>query len=183
MSPEARLTETESGLAPETDGWFVVNISDAHWRQNEKFGASCLFEGEPRRFPELGIRICVLQPGQPNGLYHADTNQEDFLVLSGECLLLIDGEERPLRTWDFVHCPADTPHIFLGAGDAPCGILMVGARTEGKKLLYPDSELARRHGAGADAETPLPSEAYASHPEWRPGRPDLTGTPWMQEER
>ena len=95
----------------------------------------------------------MLQPGQPNGMYHSETEQEDFLVLAGECLLLVEGEERPLRAWDFVHCPPGTEHIFVGAGDRPCVIFMAGARSEGRSIVYPRNELALRHGAGVETET------------------------------
>jgi len=102
----------------------------------------------------------VLSPGQPACLYHRETAQEDFLVLFGEALLLVEGEERPLKQWDFVHCPPGTDHVFVGAGEAPCAILAVGARAH-QDLVYPVSELAARHGASAERETPDPKEAYA----------------------
>jgi uncharacterized cupin superfamily protein len=178
MVERARLVETPSGLAPDGDGWFVVNVRDAAWRTNDKFGAVCSFEGEPGRFPDLGFRIYVLSPGGPNCLYHAESTQEDFLVVAGECTLLVEGEERPLRAWDFVHCPANTRHVFVGAGSGPCVIVMVGARVQGKTLLYPVSELAQRHGAGAGVETHDPREAYAPFPKWHPSRPDMSGLPW-----
>jgi uncharacterized cupin superfamily protein len=73
---------------------------------------------DARTFPDLGVTLAVIWPGQPSGLYHAETNQEDFLVLAGECVLLVEGEERPLRAWDFVHCPPGTAHVFVGAGTA-----------------------------------------------------------------
>ncbi|HEY7629094.1 MAG TPA: cupin domain-containing protein, partial [Thermoleophilaceae bacterium] len=116
MVEEARLEQLEAGLTPVTEGWFVVNVRDAAWVTNEAMGDACIIEGDDVSFPEIGFTICVLQPGQPNGMYHREPNQEDFLVLSGECLLLVEGEERPLKAWDFVHCPADTEHIFVGAG-------------------------------------------------------------------
>jgi uncharacterized cupin superfamily protein len=167
MTEEARLEHTEAGLVPVGDGWFVVNAADAPWRRSETFGASCYFEGESE-FPEVGVRIKVLWPGQPNGMYHRESVQEDFLVLAGECLLLIEGEERPLKAWDFVHCPADTDHIFIGAGTGPCVIVMVGSRAE-PSILYPVSELALKHGAGVEEETPVPEEAYARFPDGETG--------------
>ena len=180
MANEARLEETETGLTPVGEGWFVVNVRDTKWIRHETFGAGCVFEGqEPAWFRQLGINICVLEPGQPNCLYHRESLQEGFLVLAGECLLLIEGEERGLRAWDFVHCPPETDHVFVGAGDGPCAILMVGARSEDEVLLYPESDLARRHGAGVEQETGSPEEAYAPFPETRPGRPDSWGElPW-----
>lgn len=188
MTEEARLASVDSGLAPATDGWFVVNVRDAPWLTNETFGARCGFEAsgrvvadtqlEARWFPQLGLMIDVIQPGQPSGLYHSETKQEDFLVLAGECMLLIDGEERELRAWDFVHCPPGTDHCFVGA-HGPCVIFMTGARGEGKKLRYPSSELARRYGAGVENETSEPREAYEPFPHWGFGRPtDWNRLPW-----
>jgi uncharacterized cupin superfamily protein len=114
-------------------------------------------------------------------MYHREDNQENFLVLSGECLLLVEDEERQLRAGDFVHCPPGTDHIFVGAGEGPCVIFMAGARTgwPDKGIVYPRSDLARRHGAGVEEETSVPSEAYASFPKWQAGRPDASsGVPW-----
>jgi uncharacterized cupin superfamily protein len=190
VTEEARLEDLGSGLTPVTSGWFVVNVGEAAWLTNEAFGARCIFEGdprmlrerpdlEPRRFPELGITVAVLDPGKPSGLYHAESNREDFLVLAGECVLLLNGEERPLRQWDFVHCPPGTEHAFVGAGEAPCVLLMTGARTEEKSIVYPSSEPARSHGAGVETETSSPSEAYAPFPHWQPNRPARWGRlPW-----
>ena len=161
MVGEAGLAQTEGGLVPDGDGWFVVNARDARWWHSDTFGSSCIFEDEDARFPALGINIQVLSPGQPNCMYHGESAQEDFLVLSGECLLLVEGEERLLRQWDFVHCPAWTEHVFVGAGNGPCVIVMVGARPEHEELLYPVVEVARKHGAGVATETSSASEAYA----------------------
>jgi uncharacterized cupin superfamily protein len=116
--------------------------------------------------------LAVVPPGRPSGLYHAESNQEDFVVLAGECLLLVEGEERPLREWDFVHCPPGTEHVFVATGDRPCVIFMMGARTREKEIVYPRSELARRHGAGVETEASSPSEAYEALPHWLPDRPN-----------
>ncbi len=180
MVEEAKLVETESGLEPAGEGWFVVNAREAAWwRQRDVFGSICRFESqEAARFPELGIVLRVLQPGEPNCRYHAESRQEDFLVLSGECLLLVEGEERRLRAWDFVHCPGGTAHVFVGAGDGPCVILMTGARLDGE-IVYPVSELALRHGAGVETEARDPRDAYADlNPPRRERLPDL-GLPWQ----
>ena len=177
---EARLEQLEGGLTPVTDGWFVVNVRDANWVRNEALGDACIFEGPDVEFPDVGFTIGVLQPGQASR-YHREGNQEDFLVLAGECLALIEGEERPLRAWDFVHCPAGTDHAFVGAGDGPCVIFMTGSRRTWpeKGIVYPRSELALEHGAGVEQETTLPAEAYAAFPKWRPGQPDdWSGLPW-----
>ena len=164
MVPEARLTETESGVVPEDDGWFVLNARDARWWAHDTFGQSVVFGGAGAPFPQVGINIQVLMPGQPNCMYHGENAQEDFLVLSGECLLLVEGEERALKQWDFVHCPPWTAHVFVGAGSEPCAILMVGARPEQEELLYPVSALAQKHGAGVTEETRSGRDAYASFP-------------------
>ncbi|TMM07088.1 MAG: cupin domain-containing protein [Actinobacteria bacterium] len=156
---EAPLEQTEFGLVPKGEGWFVVNAKESRWIEHDAFGSGTTFEGDPE-FAQLGINIGVLSPGQPACLYHRETAQEDFLVLSGECLLLVEGEERPLKQWDFVHCPPGTDHVFVGAGEGPSAILAVGARAH-QDLVYPVSELAGRYGASAERETPDPKEAYA----------------------
>jgi uncharacterized cupin superfamily protein len=181
MVEEARLEESEFGLTPVTDGWFVVDIREAAWVTNEVFGAACIFDGDEAPFAQLGFTLGVISPGQPSGMYHREANQEDFLVLAGECLLLVEGEERPLRTWDFVHCPANAEHIFVGAGSGPCVIFMAGARAgwPEKGIVYPRSDPALRHVAGVETETTSPAEAYARVPRWRAGRPESwDGLPW-----
>jgi len=178
---EARLAPSEYGVVAATEGWFVVNVREAAWVTSEHFADACIFEGDAASFPQLGFTVGVLHPGQPSGLYHREANQEDFLVLSGECLLLVEGEERPLKAWDFVHCPTGTEHILVGAGDGPCVVFMVGARAgwPSKGIVYPRSELALRHRAGVETQTDVPAEAYAPFPKWQPGPPATwTGLPW-----
>jgi mannose-6-phosphate isomerase-like protein (cupin superfamily) len=188
---EADLVEVGSGLVPEAAGWFVVNARDAAWIRNDSFGGRCTFESSPRvlverpdvlphRFPETGFTLAVLEPGKPSGLYHAESCQEDFLVLAGTCLLVIEEEERALRAWDFVHCPAGTHHVFVGTGDGPCVLFMIGARREGKTIDYPLSALARAHGGGVEVATDDPASAYAPVTPWRLGRPEAWGElPWL----
>ena len=190
MIEEARLEDVGSGLAPVSPGWFVVNAGDAAWVRNEAFGGRCVFESServlmdrpgvpPQWFTETGFTLAVLEPGKPSGMYHAESSQEDFLVLSGTCLLIIEEQERPLRAWDFVHCPPGTRHTFVGTGDAPCVIFMIGARRDGDTIVYPASEVAQARDAGVPEETPDPGEAYGRFPQWRIGRPDTwSGTPW-----
>jgi uncharacterized cupin superfamily protein len=183
--PEARLDDFGSGLAAVTDGWFVVNVRDAEWWTSERRGARCSFECEyppsgtpPLEFPQLGINVSILEPGQ-SGLYHAESGQEAFLVLSGECKLLVEGEERLLRPWDFFHAPPWTEHIVVGAGEGPCVILMAGARLGDPQVHYPVSELAARHGASVDAETSDWRQAYATaEPAQRRRPPYLHRLPW-----
>jgi uncharacterized cupin superfamily protein len=158
MVPEAPLVATGQGLAPEGEGWFVLNAREARWLDGD-YGAFTRFEG-PARFPRIGINLGVLEPGQPSCMYHREDEQENFLVLAGECLLLVEGQERRLRAWDFVHCPPWTEHVFVGSGEGPCTILAIGSRTGGE-VVYPESELARGHRAGVETETGEPDEAYA----------------------
>jgi uncharacterized cupin superfamily protein len=181
---EAPLDDSGSGLAPAGDGWFVVNARDAAWLTSENgekqpSGSECSFESREVEFPQVGIRLHVLEPGEPNGLYHSESEQEAFLVLSGECRLLVEGEERLLRQWDFFHSPAGTEHIFVGAGGRPCVILMAGGRSEDWKVLYPVSELAARHAASAEEETSDPQQAYMRFEQSRRGRPSYWDRlPW-----
>jgi len=149
-------------MVEEQGGWHVVNVKEARWSAHPLFGMRCNFEKET--FPQTGVGISVIEPGKPACRYHRENAQEDFLVLSGECLLLINGEEKRLKAWDFVHCPPGVSHVFVGAGDGPCAILMIGHRPARHELFYPESELARPHGAEAPEPTPDPRVAYADVP-------------------
>ena len=179
--PEARLEDSGSGLTPVTEGWFVVNVRDAEWWFTEGRGARCAFESEygdpPVEFDQLGVNVTVLEPGQTS-LYHAEANQEAFLVVSGECALIVEDEERRLLPWDLFHAPPWTEHGFVGAGEGPCVILMAGSRT-GPEVRYPVSELAARYGASVEVETPNPDEAYVDFEPSRRERPAYWGQlPW-----
>ena len=163
MVPEAAIEQLHEGLGAAGPGWFVLNARDARWWQRAGLGRSCDLEGDAD-FAELGVRLTVLRPGEPSGMYHAESGQEDFLVVFGECVLVIEGEERQLQAWHFVHCPPMTEHIFVGSGDGPCVIVMVGARKQDGEIVYPVSEVAARHGASVEVQTPKPAEAYAPYP-------------------
>jgi uncharacterized cupin superfamily protein len=170
--PEAAREETEAGLVPVGEGWFVLNARDGRWFHAEGRGARMTFEGETD-FPQVGVSLFVLAPGEPIGMYHWEADQEDFLVLSGEALLIIEGNERSLRQWDFVHCPAETRHIIVGAGDTRCVVLAVGAREHqvgGFQGGYTVDEVALRHGAGVNRETTVVEDAYAQTPKRQPTR-------------
>jgi uncharacterized cupin superfamily protein len=167
--PEAPLERTDTGgVYPAGEGWFVVNVRDARWFDVEGGDRFAMLDSEEARFTQLGFGIGILQPGEPSCMYHAEETQEGFLVLSGECLLIVEGQERPLKAWDFVHSPPWTKHVFVGAGDGPCVLVGVGARRKEKGLRYPVDETALKHGAGVEEETSEPSVAYAKFPEAQP---------------
>jgi uncharacterized cupin superfamily protein len=158
---EARLKETEHGLVPEGAGWYVLNTKDAVWGESAEFGRGTTWEGPGEaRFQEVGMNITVLQPGQPVCMYHGEEAQEDFLVLAGEGVLIVEGEERPLKVWDFVHCPPWTKHVIVAGGSEPLVVIAVGGRAK-TGLLYPVDETALKHGAGVSKETTDGDEAYA----------------------
>ncbi len=166
MVPEAELEQTEHGLVPKGGGWFVLNMRDAEWRHVDGRGAVCLvaddFEGW-RKFEQLGINPFVLNPGEPMSMYHWEEDQEDFLVVLGEAVLIVEGEERQLRAWDFVHCPPNTKHVIVGAGSGPCLLIAIGAR-EHDSLGFPADEVAKRYGASVEEDTPNGDVAYARVP-------------------
>jgi uncharacterized cupin superfamily protein len=164
--PEAPLERTEFGLVPESGGWFVVNAREARWRHADGRPANCDFEGETYDFEQFGINITVLAPGVSMAMYHWEADQEDFLVVAGEALLIVEGQERPLRQWDLFHCPPGTKHTIMGSGSGPCVVVAVGARqhSEGQGPGwggYTVDEAAARHGAGVEQDTTDPEEAYA----------------------
>jgi uncharacterized cupin superfamily protein len=162
---EAPLRMSRNGLVADVPGWFVVNARESRWREAGPLGAFCTFEGK-RRFLQLGININYLAPGQPMGRYHRENAQEDFLVVSGTCVLIVEGEERALRAWDFFHSPPGTEHIIVG-GDEGAVVIAVGARGRGKgATVYPVSRVAARYGASVSKETTTSREAYAGLPKW-----------------
>ena len=161
MINEARLERVASGLAPVTPGWFVVNAADAAWTHNEVAGGVCIFESDEfvlRGRPDLteyvkpgaGFTLRVVPPGHPSGGYHAESVEENFLILAGACMLIVEDQVRELRAWDFVHCPAGTAHAFVATGDGPCILLATGNRRDDLERVRPESEVAREHGAIRD---------------------------------
>jgi uncharacterized cupin superfamily protein len=173
--PEAAIEHTPDGLRPSGEGWFVVNLADVAGRRNARMGIVCSPEPPDARFAEFGVNVCVLEPGQFNARYHRENAQEGFLVLSGTCLLVVEGEERRLTSGDYFHSPALTGHVLVGAGDGPCTVVMVGGRTrdwcEGEG--FPVDAIAARHGASVTAPAQSPAEAYADIPD-----DQATRLPW-----
>jgi uncharacterized cupin superfamily protein len=175
----ARIEETDTGLQAADDGWFILNLAEMSWATVEGGGTWTVFEAPSAPSKELGIGVHILPPGETPGMYHAENLQEGFLVLSGECLAVIEGEEHRLRAWDYFHCPAGTAHITIGAGsaEAPCAILMVGRRSPDEATRYIPDPVARRHGAAVDRETDDPRVAYRDRPPIRRVR-----SPWPPAE-
>jgi uncharacterized cupin superfamily protein len=171
---------TKNGLVVDGEGWFIVNARESRWKDEGPLGSYCTFEGT-RRFLQLGLNISVLEPGQTMGMYHRENAQEGFLVLAGECLLIVEEQERRLRAWDFFHCPGGTHHIIVGAGKEAAIVVAVAARGRGigGGIVYRISEVAARHGASVERETTSPAEAYekvraklprSTFVRYRPGR-------------
>ncbi len=176
---EASSEETPYGRYVTSDGWFVLNLSDAlAVRNDEKGGAVYPLEARDAPFRDFGVNVRVFSAGQPNALYHAETGQEGFLVLSGECTLVVEEEERTLRQWDYFHCPSMTRHVIVG-GAEPCLVLMIGARPADETLHYPVSDVAAKYEASAAKETYDPDEAYA---DW-PGDHTPVRLPWPLDAR
>jgi len=155
---------------------FVMNAAEAPARAHPRRATVIDFERDDAPWPDTGVNIQIMQPGQPNCLYHSEPVQEDFLVLFGECIAIIEDEERRLRQWDFFHCPAGTHHVFVGAGDGPCAVLMIGSRRK-DEAYYPVSDVAARYGASATSATGEPDEAYA---EWRREPSREIENPWQR---
>ena len=102
--------------------------------------------------------------GRRAGYYHEEDDLEGFLVLSGECIAIVEGQERHIGPWDYLHSPSGTRHIMVGAGDGPCAILMYGTRHPDATILYPVDETAAKHGWSVATETDSPDEAYRERP-------------------
>jgi uncharacterized cupin superfamily protein len=153
---------SKNGLVTDGEGWFVVNTRASRWRDEGPLGSYCTFEGK-RRFPHFGINITVLEPGERIGMYHRENGQEAFLVLEGECTLIVEGQERRLEAWDFFYCAPGTEHIIVASVDQSAVVLAVGARGRGVGggIVYTVSEAAAAHGASVERETTEPAAAYA----------------------
>jgi quercetin dioxygenase-like cupin family protein len=178
---ESKLEKTEHGLVPQGDGWYVLNMRDAEWRHADGRGAVCIltddFEGRRNESNQLGVNPFVLMPGEPMAMYHWEADQEDFLVVSGAAVLIVEGEERQLRAWDFFHCPPNTKHLIVGAGSGPCLVIAVGGRAN-DSLGFPADEVAKRHGASVEEDTTDGGVAYASVP---PREPTAYRDGWLPD--
>lgn len=132
---EAKLVDTDAGLVPEGEGWFIVNAADAAWETMERTGTWLSFEAEgvPN---QIGAGLHLLPSGESTGFYHREGDQEGFLVLEGECVLVVEGAERTMRKWDFFHCPPGTAHILIGGSEQPCVLFMFGNRLEESATEY-----------------------------------------------
>lgn len=159
----AQLVAQAGGQVPQGEGWYILNANSAQWKSNPAFGDWLSFEGDVR-FSGFGLNIHILQPGQAACMYHRENEQEGFLVLSGECLAVVEGQERPLRAWDYLHCPAETNHVLVGAGEGPCAVLMIGTRSPDQRCVYPVDAAAAKYAASVAEETPDPRQAYAGSP-------------------
>jgi uncharacterized cupin superfamily protein len=167
--PEAPLERTEHGMVPAAEGWFVLNAKDARWHVEGTGGRLTFFEGDRAGFEQFGFNVSVLDPGQPMAMYHWEDEQEDFLLLSGKAVLVVEGQEQQLNAWDFVHCPPKTEHVIVGAGGGPCVIVAVGTRLTGDDWgAYTVDATAAKHNASVEEETTDPSVAYARFPARQP---------------
>jgi uncharacterized cupin superfamily protein len=153
---------------------FILNLAAAPAFSHPRRATLIMLEPDDVAWPDMGVNVQIMEPGQPNCRYHSEPVQEDFLVLHGECIFILNGEERPLRQWDFVHCPAGAEHVFVGAGDGPCAVLMMGSRRE-DAAYYPVNEMAAKYDASVTNATDEPAEAYA---DWRQEPRRLTPNPW-----
>ena len=177
MIPEAPLEQTDAGLVPVGPGWFVLNAREGRWRERPgrrglAFTGSDDWDADWCTY-HCGVTAPPLDPGEPNSMYHWETETEAFFVLSGEALLIVEGEERPLRQWDFVHCPPKTEHVIVGAGDGPSVVLCMSSRENqafGPYGEYIANEVAGRYGASPEEDTQDGSVAYAKVPKSVPAR-------------
>ncbi len=164
MSDEARIERTETGQRPADGGWYILNLAEMCWRGFPGGGAYTSFESGPEPSDRLGIGVHILWPGDSPGYYHAEEDLEGFLVLSGECVAIVEGEEHRLGPWDYLHSPPGTAHITVGAGAGPCAILMYGTRTAGAAIRYLPDPVAARYGHAVERESGSPAEVYADRP-------------------
>src|SRR3954463_15112219 len=165
---EAKIEDTDVGRVPVDDGWFILNLAEIHWATIPGAGTWCGFGSPNAESDRIGIGVHILWPGDAPGFYHEESELEGFLVLSGECVAIVEGEERRMGPWDYLHSPAGTAHITVGAGDGPCVLALVGARSPDKEIDYIPDPTAARHGHSVAADTNSSKEAYKDRPPIRP---------------
>jgi uncharacterized cupin superfamily protein len=156
------------------DETLVINVAEGRTSRHPRRATVIEFEPEDGLWADTGVNIQIMQPGVPNCRYHSEPVQEDFLVLQGECIVILEGEERHLKQWDLVHCPAGAEHVFVGAGDGPCAVLMIGSRRE-DAAHYPVNEVAAKYDASVASPTDEPAVAYA---DWRQQPWSTAPNPW-----
>jgi mannose-6-phosphate isomerase-like protein (cupin superfamily) len=175
MTEKARMERTDNGLVAADAGWFIENIADLRWETVPGGGTWCAYESPGASSPLLGIGVHILYPGDTPGYYHSESNQEGFLVLSGECIAVVEGVERRMGPWDYFHSPPETAHIMVGAGGQPCALLTVGTRSPGTTTHYVPDPAAAKHGASVAEPTDSAKEAYVGRPPFSPAR-----SPWKE---
>jgi uncharacterized cupin superfamily protein len=161
---EAKIEDTDVGRVPVDDGWYILNLSEIRWGKLPRHGMWCGFGSPNHESDRIGIGVHILWPGEAPGFYHEESELEGFLVLSGECIAIVEGQERRMGPWDYLHCPPGTRHITVGAGDGPCAILMYGLRSREASILYPVEPAAAKYGHSVTTETDDPDVAYAGRP-------------------
>lgn len=159
---------------PHIDEPLVINLSETPAYSHPRRATILRVEPDGHPWPDTGVNVQIMAPGQPNCRYHSEPAQEDFLVLHGECVVILDGEERPLSQWDFLHVPAGVAHVFVGAGDGPCAVLMIGSRRV-EAAHYEVNEVAARYDASVSSPTDDPAQAYS---DWRQEPRQPTPNPW-----
>jgi uncharacterized cupin superfamily protein len=164
VTEHARMETTATGQRPAEQGWYILNLAQMCWNGFPGGGAWTTFESGPEESDRLGIGVHILWPGDSPGYYHTEEDLEGFLVLSGECVAIVEGEEYRMRAWDYLHSPPGTAHITVGAGTEPCAILMYGTRTKGAAIRYLPDPVAARYGHSVQRESGSPQEVYADRP-------------------
>lgn len=163
---KAQIETTPEGQVPVDGGWFVLNLGELAWEAAPGFGTWRDFNppGADPDAPGIGVHVHVFQPGESNGYYHAEDAQEGFLVLSGECVAVIEGAEHRMRQWDYFHSPPGTAHITVGAGDGPCAILMFGSPDPRRPVTWIANDTAAKYGASVARTTNRDTEVYGDLP-------------------
>jgi Cupin domain len=159
---EASVRMSKNGLVTDGEGWFVVNARESRWRDEGPLGSYCTFEGK-RAIPAFRDQYQRPRAGRDDGDVPPRDRQEAFLILAGECTLIVEGRGRQLVAWDFFYCPPGTGHSIVAAGRQAAVVLAVGARGRGVGggVVYPVCKAAARYGASVARETTSSAAAYA----------------------
>lgn len=97
----------------------------------------------------FGVNLTRLPPGAASALRHAHEKQDEFVyILEGECVLVTDAGESPMRAGMCAGFRAGTgdAHHLVNRGAADCLYLEIGDRTLFEHVTYPDDDLMIRPG-------------------------------------
>jgi uncharacterized cupin superfamily protein len=115
-------------------------------------GRSSLRLGHAGGLSQFGVNEVILAPGAMSSLRHWHEREDEFvMVLTGECTLVQDAGETPMRPGDCAAFPAGTPdgHHFINKTAQEARFLVIGSKMPREHATYSDVDLLADMNDGA----------------------------------